>query len=516
LTGSRDFSNHYSLKQNMQGDRKLPEKRFFFVLFLIINGLVVLINLIPLESFHGWYGASAELKNVLVLTLGKSPLTTLLQRLAVFSPLGLFTYWIAMRQHWRQPRLLSCTAIVLLALFIELLQALISHRHASLLDFLMTSLLGMGGVWLLPGYGMTRFKRVPTLPSRLLIFANLIVLSLVSIAYYSVKISGWDCSYPLTIANELSRDRPWLGDIRGVIIYSRKLTPDTIQRFATMPMEETFLEPREQQGAVAAWFFANKADNGEIAQSVANGFKAPLIIPLSAKYALMNGYEALQIRQPTVIRTEQDLAGLCHAIMSSQALSIEVEIASADLQQRGPARIVSMSLDPYVRNFTLGQDRKDLVWRVRTPESGPNGTNIQLKSSNQPLTGDWQRIYASYAAGEASLYAGAQPVSSVYYYSDLSYAGLPFVKGTLSLRYLVAILFFANGLAAIGLAASRALLKQRVSVVTLALVMPLMVCLSVTVTAIGAPDITLLAWAFSGAIAGVAMGIVLTIHHRSQ
>jgi len=48
-------------------------------------------------------------------------------------------------------------------------------------------------------------------------------------------------------------------------------------------------------------------------------------------------------------------------------------------EQTGPARIISFSSDASTRNFTLGQHGDRLVLRLRTPFTGPNGTNPEVE-----------------------------------------------------------------------------------------------------------------------------------------
>jgi VanZ family protein len=60
-------------------------------------------------------------------------------------------------------------------------------------------------------------------------------------------------------------------------------------------------------------------------------------------------------------------------LISGDGLSIEVWASTGDYQQKGPARIVSYSFDPYFRNFTLGQEGSDLIFRLRTEETDLNG-----------------------------------------------------------------------------------------------------------------------------------------------
>ena len=38
------------------------------------------------------------------------------------------------------------------------------------------------------------------------------------------KLSGWDRNFRLSLANELTGDRPWLGELDLVAIYDRALT----------------------------------------------------------------------------------------------------------------------------------------------------------------------------------------------------------------------------------------------------------------------------------------------------
>lgn len=52
-------------------------------------------------------------------------------------------------------------------------------------------------------------------------------------------------------------------------------------------------------------------------------------------------------------------------------------IRPANITQDGPARIVTFSADPYHRNLDLGQEGKQIVFRVRTPVSGANGENYR-------------------------------------------------------------------------------------------------------------------------------------------
>jgi hypothetical protein len=83
-----------------------------------------------------------------------------------------------------------------------------------------------------------------------------------------------------------------------------------------------------------------------------------------------------------LIMTETPAVGLLDKLKQGQGLSIEVWLATSDSSQFGPARIVSYSLNWALRNFTLGQDGKNLVIRLRTTYTDPNGTVPSLRVEN--------------------------------------------------------------------------------------------------------------------------------------
>ncbi len=86
------------------------------------------------------------------------------------------------------------------------------------------------------------------------------------------------------------------------------------------------------------------------------------------------GAGAQQLDGRNWLRTEWAAVTLAQRLAASSQFTLLLSLAAADLQQTGPARIVSVSATPYYRNLTLGQEGRDLVVRVRTPLTGFNGT----------------------------------------------------------------------------------------------------------------------------------------------
>lgn len=87
----------------------------------------------------------------------------------------------------------------------------------------------------------------------------------------------------------------------------------------------------------------------------------------------------------------------------SNQLTIEGVIATSNLDQDGPARIITFSKDTGNRNFTLGQDGDNLILRLRTPRTGPNGLNPQLDLSKIRV-GEPMHVIVSYFPGNVYCY----------------------------------------------------------------------------------------------------------------
>ena len=94
---------------------------------------------------------------------------------------------------------------------------------------------------------------------------------------------------------------------------------------------------------------------------------------------------------------------LLEACRTSNELTVEAVLACDSLEQDGPARIVSFSDGTRSRNFTLGQEGQRLVFRLRTPRTGPNGDKPAVEfGSLEP--GVARHVLVSYRPGTLACY----------------------------------------------------------------------------------------------------------------
>ncbi len=102
-------------------------------------------------------------------------------------------------------------------------------------------------------------------------------------------------------------------------------------------------------------------------------------------------------------------AALLKACKQSHQLTVEAVICSDHLNQTGPARIVSFSNNAGSRNFTLGQERENMIFRVRTPKTGTNGVNPETTlckiEPGKPL-----HVAVTYRPGEMAAYVDGREV----------------------------------------------------------------------------------------------------------
>ena len=112
----------------------------------------------------------------------------------------------------------------------------------------------------------------------------------------------------------------------------------------------------------------------------------------------------IEFRQKGQVLSRSSTKNLCGRLLVGTGFSLEVWIASQNDAQSGPARIISYSLNPGLRNFTLGQSEKNLVMRLRTTKTDLNGVKPHLKVANVFGSPDLQHIVVTYDFLEQRVY----------------------------------------------------------------------------------------------------------------
>jgi hypothetical protein len=177
--------------------------------------------------------------------------------------------------------------------------------------------------------------------------------------------SNWDSSWRVALANELTKDRPWLGEFYQISIYDRSLSEqETKGRFRA----GKDAAPRD-----ALVFYDFCEESGLIIKD-RSGESDPLNLRIedgSAVNWLSSG--GLAVRSPVLIASQGPAVKIAEGVGKSGAITIEAWIKPDNTTQGGPARIVTLSRDPGSRDFTLGQKAGAYEVRFRTTSTSPNG-----------------------------------------------------------------------------------------------------------------------------------------------
>jgi hypothetical protein len=221
------------------------------------------------------------------------------------------------------------------------------------------------------------------------LFVAVGLLLLVSSAVSSSRLvpndlSNWE-DYNLIIGNELTGDRPWEGEIAELAIFDRALEKDPAPVGTGDP-------PSWRKGGPILWLGFEPPARARVDGPAG---PRPLAIPDPLPAGLALGRN-LSVQGGRWVLPRWAAEAVRERLTATGELSVTARLRVASLDTFGPARIVSLSRDPYRRNFTLGQSRADLVLRVRTPNTSDNGMDPEIRSSGGALTTRPQSVRATF------------------------------------------------------------------------------------------------------------------------
>ena len=97
-----------------------------------------------------------------------------------------------------------------------------------------------------------------------------------------------------------------------------------------------------------------------------------------------------------LIRSAEPAQALRDRIVASGSFTVEVRLTPSRTRQIGPARIVGMSDGPFRRNFTLAQEGRDLIFRLRTSETDRNGLTSEVALDDVFRAGEERHLVVTY------------------------------------------------------------------------------------------------------------------------
>lgn len=233
------------------------------------------------------------------------------------------------------------------------------------------------------------------------------------------ELSNWSDKFQLSLANETTGSRPWLGELHLVAIYSRALTAEEVgKNFAAgsrgsastvVATADPSAVQRVRGGLTALYTFDAGQGDSVPDQSPAD---PPLDLKIAEPAAVQWRDGSLTVRSSTRILSMQPATKISDAIKRSGAATIEAWVTPGNERQGGPARIVSFSADTGQRNFTLGQEGQQFDVRWRTGETGGNGLPSTATPSDTAGTQRTHLVFTRDASGNLRIYINGEQQSS--------------------------------------------------------------------------------------------------------
>ncbi|WP_233501258.1 hypothetical protein [Acaryochloris thomasi] len=168
-----------------------------------------------------------------------------------------------------------------------------------------------------------------------------------------MSITNWKQKFPITLGNEQTGERPWLGSIAELWVtdYALKFkeTKAILDGQSPNLLQQDHLVAFYQLGDQGS----GKDQSGNLSDLIWQG-------PTSGDQTALGSFS----RSDSWLQTAQPATRLIKKLKQENQFSFGVKFQARSLEQDGPARLVSLAKDTSDWNFMLGQENKSLVFRL--------------------------------------------------------------------------------------------------------------------------------------------------------
>ncbi|NEQ84690.1 MAG: VanZ family protein [Moorea sp. SIO2I5] len=389
----------------------------------LVTGSVILVLIFTLFPFDFSVNDGFSIQTIVNSFHHSSNLNDWLNNILLFLPFGFGLTCLMQRTKLGSLGVIVTVLIASagLSLTVEVLQVFLPARSPTVADIWANSLGGLlGFVCFVVGRVkficytsafIIRIEECLSIKTITLAFLGYFALTLlISLSLQNAtNLSNWDQTFPLVLGNESTGYRPWQGYISQLYIADRAMSEAEVERAFSDQQSWTAIGDslvgfypltgrgsyRDQTGNLPALSWQGQPPD------VHNGTG----VFLSANHWLKTA-------TPPSLITQK--------LRQTSQFTLSVTIATADTKQSGPARIVSLSADPFHRNFTLGQQGMNLVLRLRTPITGKNGLYPELILPKVFCNTNPHHLLISYNGSLLQLYIAQRDQSLNYYSFELN------------------------------------------------------------------------------------------------
>ncbi|MBO1055305.1 MAG: VanZ family protein [Dolichospermum sp. JUN01] len=375
--------------------------------FFLLNLSILAVLIATLYPFNFSLVDHFSIQTIITSFDNASSFQDLVNNILLFMPLGFSS--TAFFQKIKIKTISKLFTIIFisagLSLTVEILQMFLPSRSPTPADLINNTIGGIVGmicfyIWnsqsfisILSSVENSKIKN--SLKKIILLFLGYILLSFLILIPWqnTINLSNWNLSYPLLLGNEATGNKPWRGYISEVHIADKAiLEKDILGLFNN----KSHLNNIENYLIGSYQFNDQKSYQdriGNLPEFLSQG-QLPNIedkkgVALSSSYWL---------------KTETPVKLLSKRIRKTSEFTIITNLATADITQTGPGRIISLSSDILHRNFTLGQQGNKLDLRLRTPITGENGADLKLSIPGIFTNTNFHYIIITYSPGNLKVY----------------------------------------------------------------------------------------------------------------
>ncbi|MBW4688431.1 MAG: VanZ family protein [Komarekiella atlantica HA4396-MV6] len=220
------------------------------------------------------------------------------------------------------------------------------------------------------------------------------LIFLISLFWQSTtNLSNWDVNYPLTIGNERTGDRPWQGYVSEVYITDRAISTNEVAQGLA---DSSYFDK------LGTSLLASYRLNGKCCYTEQTG-QLPELLWQGKPSDMQDGKGAF-LSSSHWLQTATPVASLSKRISKTSEFTLSATVSTANTEQLGPARIVSVSGNSLRRNLTLAQQGNNLDFRLRTPITGENGSELKLNIPNIFVDTNPHHIVVTYVRATIQVY----------------------------------------------------------------------------------------------------------------
>lgn len=367
----------------------------------IAAGSLLLILIVTLFPFDFHFSDKFSLSSAISRFYGWGDPIDWFNNIILFIPFGLGLTCLLQKTHLQAASKIAAVLIIIisagLSSTVEILQLFLPSRFSAFSDIIANSAGGLVGffcarIWktkiLALLLALTKSSQQRLFINQLKIslagyffLACLITFALMTTSY----LNNWDEGFTLLIGNEHTGDRPWQGFISELAIADRAISSTEVEH----AFSDADLWHNLNDSLIGHYQFCgyHGSYQDQTSRLPALSWRMPesqdsIHSRLSVESYPSHDRSGVFLDSGHWLESRNPATSMTHAIRSTSQFTLSVTIATANPLQIGPARIISLSGNPYTRNFTLGQDRSDLIFRLRTRFSGKNGASPELMIPN--------------------------------------------------------------------------------------------------------------------------------------